>query len=410
MDDRDARALEFFRALVRIPSTSHLGPSNGTYAAVVALLEREAQQRGLATRIVEEVPGKPVLIATRVGAEPALPSLLLNSHYDVVPAEAALWKLGAPFAADVVDGFVVGRGTQDMKSVCVQHLEALSRCAPLRRTVHVTFVPDEEIGGSGGMAKFVDAGHVKELNVGCALDEGLANPSPAQATVFYGERAIYWIRVRATGNVGHGSRFVKGQAVMKLLETVQKFLAFRAEQEAKFEGHGCHHGVAHKLGDLVSLNCTMLHAGVTSDGGKTFALNVIPSTAEAGFDIRIPPSFPLAEMESLLRSWCDPNEVSIEFVEKVPQHNVSDISDKSPWWKELVATFKELKIEIVPEVFPAGTDSRYLRGLGIPAFGFSPMSGTPILLHDNDERLGVETFVQGIKTFETLITRLANLS
>ena len=57
------------------------------------------------------------------------------------------------------------------------------------------------------------------------------------------------------------------------------------EQEAKFEGHGCDHAVAHKLGDLITLNCTMLNAGVTSDHGKTYALNVIPSTAEAGFDV-----------------------------------------------------------------------------------------------------------------------------
>ncbi len=62
---------------------------------------------------------------TQVGREPELPSLLLNSHYDVVHAEEALWKVAPPFAADIVDGFVVGRGTQDMKSVCVQHMEAL---------------------------------------------------------------------------------------------------------------------------------------------------------------------------------------------------------------------------------------------------------------------------------------------
>jgi aminoacylase len=188
--------------------------------------------------------------------------------------------MAAPFSADIVDGFVVGRGTQDMKSVCVQHLEAVSRAGPLKRTVHISFVPDEEIGGGSGMAKFVAEGHLKLLNVGCALDEGLANPNVNQATVFYGERAIFWIRIRATGNVGHGSRFVKGQAVAKLLDTVSKFLSFRAEQEAKFEGHGCHHGTAHKLGDVVTINCTMLNAGVTSDNGKTFALNVIPSTAE----------------------------------------------------------------------------------------------------------------------------------
>jgi aminoacylase len=142
-----------------------------------------------------------------------------------------------------------------MKSVCVQHLEALYQATlegPLHRTVHVTFVPDEEIGGSGGMGAFVEEGHIKKLNVGCALDEGLANPLADTNTVFYGERAIFWIRIKAKGNVGHGSRFVKDQAVQKLLKTVEKFLEYRSQQEAKFEGHdGCKHGVAHKLGDVV---------------------------------------------------------------------------------------------------------------------------------------------------------------
>ncbi len=121
----------------------------------------------------------------------------------------------------------------------------------------------------------------------------------------YGERAIFWIRIKATGNVGHGSRFVKvratvfsllalshtapqDQAIQKIHRAVTKFLDFRAEQEAKFEGHGCQHGVAHKLGDVTTINCTMLSGGVTSDHGKTYALNVIPMNAEAGFDIRIP--------------------------------------------------------------------------------------------------------------------------
>ncbi len=112
----------------------------------------------------------------------------------------------------------------------------------------------------------------------------------------------------------------------------------------------------------------MLNAGVTSDHGKTYALNVIPSSAEAGFDIRIPPSVPLEEMEKLIKSWCDPNEITIEFVEKVPEHNVSSMT--GPWWSTFEKTLQDLKIEVVPEVFPAGTDSRYLRAAGIPAFGF----------------------------------------
>lgn len=38
-----------------------------------------------------------------------------------------------------------------------------------------------------------------------------------------------------------------------------------------------------------------------------------------------------------------------------------------------------------PQLFPAATDSRFLRQLGVPALGFSPMNNTPVLLHDNDE-------------------------
>merc|ERR1711991_102301 len=389
MDSRDDAAVKLLQELVRIPSTSHLGPSSGSYAACVALLDKECKERGFKTQTYELIKGKPILLATLEGTDPSLPSLLLNSHYDVVPADEALWTLAKPFSADIVDGNIVGRGTQDMKCVCVQHLEALGRASKagqLLRTVHISFVPDEEIGG----------------------EEGLGNPEAGTNTVFYGERANFWIRIKAKGNVGHGSHFVKDQAVPKVLAAVEQFLAFRAEQEAKFEGHGCKHGVAHKLGDLVTLNCTMLNAGVTSDHGESYALNVIPSTAEAGFDIRIPPSVGIDEMEAKIKSWCDPDGIEIEFVAKVPEHNVSDISDSNPWWKVFTNTFDELNVKIVPEIFPAGTDSRFLRAAGIPAFGFSPMSGTPILLHDNDERLGIDRFVEGIGIFERLIVNMAN--
>jgi hypothetical protein len=41
-------------------------------------------------------------------------------------------------------------------------------------------------------------------------------------------------------------------------------------------------------------------------------------------------------------------------------------------------------MDLETQIFPAGTDSRYLRGIHIPVMGFSPMNNTPILLHDHD--------------------------
>ena len=55
-------------------------------------------------------------------------------------------------------------------------------------------------------------------------------------------------------------------------------------------------------------------------------------------------------MERIIHTFIDPENIDIEFVEKVPEHNVSDISDKNLWWTEFRQSFKELKMEVEPEV------------------------------------------------------------
>merc|ERR1712151_733319 len=59
------------------------------------------------------------------------------------------------------------------------------------------------------------------------------------------------------------------------------------------------------------------------------------------------------------------------------------------------------------EIFPAGTDSRFLREIGVPSIGFSPMAETPILLHEHNEALSVATFLRGIAVYERIIFALA---
>ena len=60
------------------------------------------------------------------------------------------------------------------------------------------------------------------------------------------------------------------------------------------------HAIAKKLGDVTTINLTVLKAGVSADGGKTYCLNVIPNEAEAGFDIRVAPDTPLEEIKDML--------------------------------------------------------------------------------------------------------------
>ena len=56
----------------------------------------------------------------------------------------------------------------------------------------------------------------------------------------------------------------------------------------------------------------------------------------------------------------------------------------------------------------AATDSRYVRGAGIPALGFSPIKNHPILLHDHNERIHENSILEGRLIYEKLISALTN--
>lgn len=143
----------------------------------VAFLRAQADDLGFEFRVeVPVTPKKPIVIMTWVGTRPELKSIVLNSHMDVVPVFEEFWT-HKPFAADIdEEGRIYARGSQDMKCVGMQYLAALRLCRRnnirFKRTIHVTFVPEEEIGGVDGMKEFVHQDAFKELNAGVSLDEG----------------------------------------------------------------------------------------------------------------------------------------------------------------------------------------------------------------------------------------------
>ena len=114
------------------------------------------------------------VVAEWTGQNPDLPCLLLNSHYDVVPVEEDKWQFPA-FDGRRINRRVYGRGTQDMKSVCIQYIIALQilhkKGFVPTRTIRLSFVPDEEIGGADGMGVLLCSAWFKAVSVGLALDE-----------------------------------------------------------------------------------------------------------------------------------------------------------------------------------------------------------------------------------------------
>jgi aminoacylase len=214
-------AIESFAKLVQFPTISALGVSNGSYVACAQYLIEQCTAAGLVNVGVVEasLPGKPIVRASWIGNDASLPCIVLNSHYDVVPAQPEDWTM-PPFEGLRKDGRVYGRGTQDMKCVCVQYLAAIKHLMSAgfqpQRSVHLTFVPDEEIGGVDGMVLLLSTPWFSSLDIGLALDEGLASEDDSYS-VFYGERLPWWVKVSAKGNTGHGSRFIEGTAVEQLI-------------------------------------------------------------------------------------------------------------------------------------------------------------------------------------------------
>ena len=302
-------------------------------------------------------------------------------------------------------------------------------------SIVLTSVPDEEVGGSG-MSHFLSSPFYAGLSapdgpgIGLALDEGLASEDDVYS-VFYGERLPWWIDVTATGATGHGSRFIEPTAMSQIINFSKKALSFRQAQKSILHGcsppsaaagyghEGCSHAVAARkkrsLGDVTTLNITSINAGVDSGNGRP-AYNVVPPTARAVMDVRISPLVPPSSVADMLDGWCrecaEPGgTVSWTTVEKrQDEHHTTPTTAKAnPYYAAFMEGLGLSGVEAEPKVFPAATDSRFLRALGVRALGFSPMRNSEILLHEYDENVKVEVLEEGVGVNVNLIRHLSGV-
>lgn len=154
-------------------------------------------------------------------------------------------------------GNIYARGSQDMKSHSIQQIEAIRRLklngVRLKRTVHLSFVPDEEIGGLMGMKTFVFSSEFKSLNVGFAIDEGdFTTDSDNKFLVSYGEKSWFQIWINCQGEPGHGSSLLNNTASEKLRFIIDRFMDYRASEKEKLNDPKV------KPGSVTSINLTMM--------------------------------------------------------------------------------------------------------------------------------------------------------
>ena len=88
---------------------------------------------------------------------------------------------------------------------------------------------------------------------------------------------------------------------------------------------------------------------------------------------------------------------------------MTSVDPENPWFQAVMKGAQKQDLDIVTRIFPASSDSSYLRNVGIPSYGFSPMPNTPVLLHDHNEFLNENIFLKGIDIFVDIIDEMASV-
>lgn len=363
--------------------TDHPEPD---YRKAVAYLQDVATKMGFETEVKQLTENNYSLLVYFRGKDSTLPAILLNSHIDVVKIDPDMWDYD-PWG-EIVEDKMYGRGTQDMKSLGIQQLFACYRLKERgfkpKRDVIVCFVPEEEVMGLRGMNILVDS--LPPLLF--ALDEGIPSPDDS-ITIYPGERKTWWLKFVCHGATGHGSKYLSDSesAVVKMSKILNKFLEFAEKEKCKNEW----------LGDITTVNPSFFNAG----NDKFY--NVLPGRVEMGIDIRTPPSINLEHFFTEIKSWCDKDvEISFQNGTDINCYTNPSCAD-SEYMGALATALTVNKLYYNVKCFPASTDARYLRAIGVPTFGMSVLRNCPVLLHDHNEYIPIKSFLEGINVYVDIL-------
>jgi acetylornithine deacetylase/succinyl-diaminopimelate desuccinylase-like protein len=388
------------------------------------------EQEGIENRVLEYAPGRADFWARVPHTTPKAerPIVLLN-HMDVVTSDSKLWKV-PPFSGSVVDGFMYGRGAQDMKSVGLAQLVVMVMLkrerVQLDRDIIFLGTADEEVSGTG--SDWIIE-HERGLlgNAEYLLTEGGANLLDGGRVDYIGvdvaEKTTFWLRLVARGRPGHGSRPIRDSAPNRLLRALNriinkhpplKILPFSEEflrtmgprqfprQSSQFL-HVRQSIKSKAFQDLLEgdefLN-SMLHntVSLTMLGGSE-QTNVIPSSAWANLDVRLLPGEDPAQFLMEIRKLVADDNITVQPLEpKVRMGNSSPSNTLLFSAIRKVAHSYFPGSPVVPRLPTGYTESQRYRSLGMVAYGFSPYALTAeekVSEHGNDERIRVEELRRG---------------
>jgi acetylornithine deacetylase/succinyl-diaminopimelate desuccinylase-like protein len=416
-EESQAEAVHFLTDLIRIDSQD----PPGNESRVAHYIEGVLKNDGIASELLEPVPGRASLVARLKGNGRKRP-LLLMGHEDVVPVDRSHWTVD-PFAATERDGSIYGRGALDDKAMVAAHLEVFLQLkrmkVPLTRDVIFLSEASEEKSSAAGMGTIV-ARYWDKIQCEFALNEGggslLENGKVKYMGVSTAEKLPRGALLRATGSGGHGSIPRVDNAVVHLASAVskvgtwdtparlnettreffQRLAAISPPEEAAWYGNVLDPKVQQQLKEKkpqyysmlrTSVVPTMLRAGMES--------NVIPPSAEATLDIRALPDEDLPAFREMLSGVI--NDPQVKVIAEDTSYSMPAAAPSS-LHTEMFDALERAQNKVAPDAITlpvmttGATDSSFLRAKGVQAYGV----GVPktqeenLTVHGSDERIEVK--------------------
>ena len=439
-DEAGNEVIAHLRDLLRLDTRNPPGNETRSAEHLQAVLQKE----GIECTIVGPHSTRGSLVARLRGTGAEKP-LLLMSHTDVVTVEPDKWS-HPPFAAEIDNDYLYGRGALDMKNMVAMELMTmllLKRTGlPLKRDVIFMAAADEEAGGYQG-AGWVAQHYPELIRAEYALNEGGGNGLEINDKLYYAiqtaEKGTARFRLRATGRPGHGSVPLDDTAIFKLAtlllklrekrlpvhfsQTVRAYLNAIAQAQPPdiaqlFLAVLSDETQADAAIDKLPVNDAFkeeLRAQIRNTATPTILtagsqINVIPSEAEALLDARILPDWTpemfLAELQEIFG-----RDADIQFIDSSPAMEADLASPLFEVMKEVLHQQKP-DATLIPVLITGGTDAEHVSQLGTKVYGFSPELYIPgenglSLIHGHDERIHIRSLTWGARVLYEVVARFA---
>ncbi len=423
-------AVERLREMIRFATVNPPGDEK----ELVEWLAGTLRQEGLEPEVIVSEGARANLAVTVKGDGSERPLLLL-SHLDVVPVEKERWT-SPPFAGELRDGFVYGRGAIDSKLTGAVQLQVLLMChrlgLSLKRDLVLVAAADEERGGVYGVEwlarerpELFDAEYGLNEAGGFAL---MVDGKPLY-TVQVGEKGGAELDLVACGQPGHSSVPHEDNAVFHLAQVLAGMANAKmphqppASVRAFFEAAAAAQDRPEVAADLRA----MLDGGKQQEALARLPVNeptrlmfdamvrntCAPTVLEAGLKRNVIPSRAVAQLSGRTLPGVDA-DTFLEQVRALASESADyrlgkfragvEYDHQTTFFAAIADSVKRFDPAgtAVPYMQTGGTDARFLADRDIAVYGFVPMryeEGLDFfeLCHGHDERVSVENVDFGVQ-------------